>query len=235
MELLVDTAFDPAAGELSEDESKHCISVMRHRVGDEVYVCNGRGLLCRCVIVEAQKNKPCRLRVEAQETKPQPLHRLHMAVAPTKNTDRFEWFVEKAVELGVSEITPIICQHSERVNLRVDRLQRLVVAAAKQSLKFHLPIVNAPVKLSDLIASCNEAQRFILHCREGAKPHLFNATLQRTSTIVLIGPEGDIAKEEIALSERHEFKAATLGSERLRTETAAMAACHIVNLRNVIC
>ena len=121
MELLVDTAFDASVGILSEEESKHCISVMRHKVGDEVNVTNGQGWLFKCVVVQANSKK-CQLDVIAKIEQPRPSHHLHMAVAPTKNTDRFEWFVEKAVEMGVGEITPIICQHSERNHLRTDRL-----------------------------------------------------------------------------------------------------------------
>lgn len=232
MELLVDTSFSASEGVLSEEESRHCISVMRHRVGDEVNVSNGQGILFRCTIEKAN-SKECLLNVVEQIEQPRPAHHLHMAVAPTKNIDRFEWFVEKAVEMGVGEITPIICQHSERTHLRLDRLYRLVVAACKQSLKFYLPQINEPCTATDLISNATEEQRYILHCVHNApKEHLFNMVSKGMSSLVLIGPEGDFSQQEIEQARLHNFAEPTLGDERLRTETAAMMACHVVNLKN---
>ncbi len=234
MELLVDPDFDER-GELCADESRHCVSVMRHRAGDTLYVSNGRGRLFTCTLQNAN-SRCCQLTIENITDKPQPTHMLHMAVAPTKNIDRFEWFVEKATELGVSQITPLICQHSERTHLRLDRLQRLVVAAAKQSLKFHLPVINEPIKASEMISESTEQQRFILHCRESQeqKKHLFELVQTHQSTLVMIGPEGDFSVEEIALALKNDFLEATLGPERLRNDTAAMAACHIVDIKNTL-
>ena len=232
MELLIDREFD-ANGQLSEEESRHCVKVMRHREGDEVYVTDGRGALYTCHIVKADA-RGCQLAIDKREERQQ-RHYLHMAVAPTKNTDRFEWFVEKAVEMGVSRITPIICRHSERTNLRIDRLERLAHAAAKQSLKCILPQIDEPTNITDIIKQTSVNQRYILHCKDAEKPHLFNAATQKgSSTIILIGPEGDFSDEEIALAVEHSFTAASLGPERLRTETAAMTACHIINLRQDI-
>jgi len=233
MELLVDTTFSASSTILCEEESKHCISVMRHRVGDEVNVTNGCGKLFRCTIVDANSKK-CKLTINEIVDCHKPTHHLHMAVAPTKNTDRFEWFVEKAVEMGVGEITPIICEHSERNHLRLDRLQRLVIAACKQSLKFYLPRINEPCKASELIATATEQQKFILHCEQQQKQHLFNLAQKGLSSLVLIGPEGDFSKSEIQQAQEHNFMEATLGDERLRTETAAMVACHTIDLKNQI-
>lgn len=233
MELLVDRSFD-ASGILCDEESKHCISVLRHRVGDEVNVTDGAGNLYICTIADAPKNRPCLLTIREVRRMGAPSHHLHMAVAPTKNTDRFEWFVEKAVEMGVGEITPIVCDHSERNHLRIDRLERLVIAACKQSLKFYLPRINEPVKASDIINGSAENQRFILHCEPGEKPHLFNAARKGISSLVMIGPEGDFSADEIALAKSLGFVEATLGPERLRTETAAMVACHTIDLKNQI-
>ncbi|MCR5696376.1 MAG: 16S rRNA (uracil(1498)-N(3))-methyltransferase [Marinilabiliaceae bacterium] len=232
MELLIDTAFN-ASGILSPDESHHCIKVMRHREGDQVFVTDGNGTLYTCRIVKADA-RGCQLSVESTEDRPQ-RHQLHMAVAPTKNIDRFEWFVEKAVEFGVSRITPIVCRHSERTNLRTERLVRLAHAAAKQSLKCTLPQIDEPTAVVEIINQSAAAQRFILHCKDGDKPHLFNAaTALGTSTVVLIGPEGDFSDDEIAMAAQNGFTAASLGPERLRTETAALAACHIINLRQEV-
>ncbi|MCQ2228554.1 MAG: 16S rRNA (uracil(1498)-N(3))-methyltransferase [Bacteroidales bacterium] len=233
MELLVDKDFD-MSGVLCEEESKHCVSVMRHRVGDEVFVTDGQGVLYKCKIVEVNKGKQCLLSVISSEVQPQPKHHLHMAVAPTKNTDRFEWFVEKAVEMGVGEITPIVCEHSERNHLRIDRLERLVIAACKQSLKFYIPRINEPCKASDLIKNDSSDQKFILHCMPGEKQHLFNLAAPFKSSLVMIGPEGDFSQNEVALAKQCGFNEATLGQERLRTETAAMVACQCVDLKNNI-
>jgi len=233
MELLVDKNFD-MSGILCEEESKHCVSVMRHRVGDDVNVTDGQGVLYKCKIVEINKGKQCLLSVVSSETMPEPKHHLHMAVAPTKNVDRFEWFVEKAVEMGVGEITPIVCEHSERNHLRLDRLERLVIAACKQSLKFYIPRINEPCKASDLIKEDKSDQRFILHCVPGEKQHLFNLAEPRKSSLVMIGPEGDFSVNEIDLAKKNGFHEATLGQERLRTETAAMVACQCVDLKNNI-
>ncbi len=234
MELLIDPQFSER-GELCAEESRHCVSVMRHRVGDTLYVSNGAGLLFtgKLQVVDSRR---CIISIEKVDAVPAPSHMLHMAVAPTKNVDRFEWFVEKATELGVSQITPLICDHSERTHLRIDRLERLVVAASKQSLKCHLPQINEPAKASDIIVHSTEQQRFILHCRESVldKQHLFNIVAPHESSLVLIGPEGDFSVEEIALALKAGFHEASLGKERLRTETAAMAACHIVDLKNTL-
>lgn len=232
MELLVDKEFD-MSGILCSDESKHCVSVMRHRAGDKVNVTDGNGTLYRCEITEAN-SKQCLLSIESSETMPEPRHHLHMAVAPTKNTDRFEWFVEKAVEMGVGEITPIVCDHSERNHLRTDRLERLVIAACKQSLKYYIPKINEPRKASELIENSNEDQKFILHCEPGKKDHLFKITKPSIKSLVMIGPEGDFSIEEIRKAKGKGFQEATLGEERLRTETAAMVACQIVDLVNTL-
>lgn len=231
MELLVDPTFEPATGLLSADESKHCVSVMRHRAGDTLHVTDGCGMLFTCTLSKAD-SKGCLLNVEKTEKMPLPNHHLHMAVAPTKNTDRFEWFVEKATELGVSEITPLLCEHSERTHLRLDRLYRLVVAAAKQSLKYYLPKINEPCKAIDLINNATEANKYIMHCREGEKQHLFRVAATGSNSLLLIGPEGDFSVAEIAAAKQHSFVEATLGNQRLRTETAALAACHIIDLKN---
>ncbi len=233
MELLVDRDFVPGAT-LCEEESAHCVRVLRHRVGDEVFVTDGEGRKFRCRITLADA-KGCALDVLETEVVAPARHELHMAVAPTKNIDRFEWFVEKAVEMGVGKITPIICDHSERVRLRLDRLERLVVAACKQSLKYYLPEICEPVSCKELISNASEYQRFILHCEEGEKgekAHLFNVVEPCKSSLVLVGPEGDFSKEEILLALAKGFRECTLGEERLRTETAGVVATHIVDLKN---
>lgn len=157
--------------------------------------------------------------------------RLHLAVAPTKNIARFEWFLEKATEIGVDEITPLICEHSERVQIRIDRLQKIILSAAKQSLKTYLPILNEPMKFDAFTRSNLPASRFVAYVEEHQPIHLKTA-YQNGDCTVLIGPEGDFSKIEMDKAFQQGFKPVSLGTSRLRTETAAIVACHIINIVN---
>ena len=230
MELLIDPLFD-LSGMLCEEESRHCIKVMRHRAGDTVSICDGRGTLYTGRIAEAD-SRGCLIADIEATVMPGRGYGVHIAVAPTKNIDRLEWFVEKATELGIDRITPIVCDHSERTRLRLDRLERIATAAAKQSLKYRLPLISEPLEADRLMRQSTESGRFILHCNDNPKPHLLDVVTPATDVVVLIGPEGDFSDREIETARAHRFVEATLGQSRLRTETAAMAACHIVNLRN---
>ena len=233
MDLLFDADFT-GNGLLTEDESRHAISVMRHKENDILSITNGNGLLFESRILKAHPKK-CELELVNVHQSARPYPWLHMAVAPTKNIDRYEWFLEKATELGIQEITPIICDHSERDKLRLDRLQKVLIAAMKQSLKYWLPVMNEPILLEDFLeTTTNSTQKFILHCHASPKKHLFNITVQHQDSIVLIGPEGDFSIKEIQLAKANGYWEATLGNNRLRTETAALAACHILNLKNEI-
>jgi 16S rRNA (uracil1498-N3)-methyltransferase len=156
---------------------------------------------------------------------------LHLAVAPTKNTARFEWFLEKATEIGIDEITPLICTHSERVQIKTDRLQKIVLSAAKQSIKAYLPIVNEPMKFTDFIKLGHPEARFVAYVEEKQPIHL-KAAYHHGDCTILIGPEGDFSKAEMDLAISNRFKPVSLGPARLRTETAAIVACHIINLLN---
>lgn len=236
MELLFDSGFQATTGQvatLCAEESAHCVRVLRHREGDNVSLTEGRGTLYTCQLLKAD-TKGCQLQVMGAERVAEPPHQLHMAVAPTKNQDRYEWFVEKAVELGVWRITPLVTERTVRVALRHDRLQRIAVAACKQSLKCHLPLIDEPTPLADLLRDNNAELNFLLHCEPGDKPHLYNKVLPRRSTLVLVGPEGDFTPAEIAQAEAARCVACTLGPERLRTETAAVAATNIVDLVNIL-
>ncbi len=157
--------------------------------------------------------------------------RLHMAVAPTKNIARFEWFLEKATEIGIDEITPLICEHSERVNIRIDRLQKIILSAAKQSLKTYLPVLNEPMKFDDFIRLNLPALRFVAYVEEHQTLHL-KAAYQTGNCTVLIGPEGDFSKREMEAAFQNGFVPVSLGPSRLRTETAAIVACHTINIAN---
>jgi 16S rRNA (uracil1498-N3)-methyltransferase len=224
---------------LDAEESRHAVRVLRLREGDEMNVTDGRGNLYRCQIVEAN-DKACV--VEASELLSAshfPLSTLHLAVAPTKNPSRMEWLVEKAVEIGVGEITLLNCDHSERSFLKTDRLEKLAISAMKQSLHTVLPEIHPAVKLSDWLHSNiqtfkhSNIQRFIAHC-EADKPRVPLATALQPGkdTVVLIGPEGDFSEDEIALALECNFQPVSLGPARLRTETAALYAVTAFNLIN---
>lgn len=219
---------------LSEEESSHCIQVLRRTAGDEIAVTDGVGNLYHCVITNPHR-KHCELRIESVET-PTPLHEgyIHICVAPTKNIDRLEWCIEKCVEMGVDEITPILCDHSERKTINYDRLQKILVSAAKQSLKTRFPILNPLTRMTDLRV---DGDKFIAHCIEGYKPTDNKYALQQRierghKTIVLIGAEGDFSPEEVQWALDNGYIPVSLGAARLRTETAAIVACHTAVLLN---
>lgn len=224
-------AILPFTIKLGNDESFHCIKVLRKHVGDTIHVTDGCGNLYKGQILDQDTKKCSVLLFEVIHETDKRQFRLHLAVAPTKNIARFEWFLEKATEFGIDEITPLICEHSERVQIRIDRLQKIILSAAKQSLKTFLPIVHEPVKFKDFIQLNHPAARFVAYVEEHQTLHLKNA-YEGGNCVILIGPEGDFSKDEMQSAEKSGFKAISLGPSRLRTETAAIAACHIINLAN---
>ena len=235
--------YSPDAAEglftLDAEESRHAVRVLRLREGDEINVTDGRGNLFACRIVTAD-DRACS--VDVAETlstfhSPFSTFHLHLAVAPTKNPSRMEWLVEKAVEIGVGEITLLQCDHSERTFLKTERLEKLAVSAMKQSLHTVLPAIHPAVKLSDWLRSplptAHCPLKFIAHC-EADKPRtpLAFALQPGQDAVVLIGPEGDFSEEEIALALENGFQPVSLGPSRLRTETAALYAVTAFNLIN---
>ena len=217
---------------LDQTESKHVVRVLRLATGSEVHLVDGNGGFYEAEITDANpKNCQLTIRKSIREFGKKNF-RLHMAVAPTKNTDRFEWFLEKATEIGVDEITPLLSDHSERKHIKSERLEKILVSAMKQSVKAYLPKLNEMVTFSDFLKSCTTQNRFIAHCYEGEKPHLKNRVEQNQDVVILIGPEGDFSLEEVTRAKEHGFTEVSLGASRLRTETAAVAACHIINLIN---
>ena len=217
---------------LSEEESKHCVKVLRMGVGDELYVTDGGGTLCRCHIIDAHP-KSCTVEVvERLRDYGRRPYRLHIAVAPTKNSARMEWFVEKAVEMGVDEITPIVCDHSERCTLKSERLDKIVVSAMKQSLKALKPVTNGPTAVRELLQRPFDGQKFIAYCDGDNRTPLHSAYKPGSNALILIGPEGDFSPEEVQMALAEGFIPVTLGESRLRTETAAMAATAFFNLIN---
>jgi 16S rRNA (uracil1498-N3)-methyltransferase len=217
---------------LNEEESRHCRMVLRLREGETVHLTDGKGTLFQAQITDVRAklvNVAIISRVDGYGKRP---YHLHMAVAPTKNIDRFEWFLEKATEIGVDVITPLICEHSERRHLRTDRLEKVITAAVKQSLKAYHPVLNEIVGLKEFLAKENPGQLFMAHLDE-EKPVLLQKLYRKGSDVtILVGPEGDFSQAEITAAIQSGYKVVSLGESRLRTETAAIAACHTIGLIN---
>ena len=215
---------------LDEEESGHCVRVLRYTRGDEILLTNGQGMTYTAVITNPHP-KHCEFEVRTAEK--QSKHHsnyIHIAIAPTKNVERIEWFVEKCTEIGVDEITPLLCRFSERKQLRIDRLQKIILSAAKQSLTPYLPKLNEMTGCTEFIRRTEEETRFIAHCYKEDKRDLRNEIKPGKSVVVMIGPEGDFSEQEIAEALQHNFVPVSLGDSRLRTETAGIVACHICNL-----
>jgi len=210
---------------LSEEESKHCIRVLRLVVGDKVQLIDGRGGLYTAEIKDAHPKRTILQIIGVQSEFNKRNHYLHIAIAPTKNIERLEWFLEKATEIGIDEISLIICQRSERKEAKVDRLNKIITSAIKQSLKAYHPILNEPEPLSKLLSRNFNGQKFIAHCEDGDKTNLKQDIALKGKYLILIGPEGDFSPKEIDDALHNGFKAITLGESRLRTETAALEAC----------
>ncbi|RRD89790.1 16S rRNA (uracil(1498)-N(3))-methyltransferase [Bacteroides heparinolyticus] len=218
--------------ELPEEEAAHAVRVLRLQTGDEVTLTDGKGNFYRAEISTAT-NKRCLVRI--LETIPQaPLWtgHLHIALAPTKNMDRTEWFAEKATEIGFDELTFLNCRFSERKVVKTERISKILVSAIKQSLKARMPRLNEMTDFKQFVAQPFEGQKFIAHCYEGEKPLLKDVLTPGLDAVILIGPEGDFSEEEVKTAEAHGFRPVSLGKSRLRTETAALVACHLLNLQN---
>lgn len=219
-------------GELPEEEAGHCLRVLRLGVGDEVMLTDGKGFFYKAVITAAT-GKRCQVKVvETIGQTPLWNGHLHLAMAPTKNMDRIEWFAEKATEIGFDELSFVNCRFSERKVIKTERIEKIVVSAVKQSLKARKPLVNELTDFGKFIQQKFEGQKFIAHCYEGEKPLLKDVLIPGKDAVVLIGPEGDFSPEEVQKAEAAGFQAISLGKSRLRTETAALVAVHIMNLFN---
>ncbi len=218
--------------EMPGEESVHISRVLRMKPGDELKVTDGKGAIALAT-VENPDMKGSTIRLRELSVKERRPFSLHIAVAPTKNIARFEWFLEKATEFGIDRITPVFCDHSERQKLRTDRLEKIVIAAMKQSFNCFLPVISEPVEFDKLMETgTDHGNRFIAWVDEEPRPHLKDACKRGTDTLILIGPEGDFSKREITLALSRGFRPVSLGSNTLRTETAALASCFIVNLLN---
>lgn len=213
---------------LSEEDSRHCVKVLRKNNKDIIHVVDGLGGLFECEIIKAHEKK-CELRILNIEREFQKRNNyLHIAIAPTKNADRIEYFIEKCVEIGVDEITLIQTKHSERKNQKVERLEKIAISAMKQSLKAYLPKINELIDFGKFIKQENQGAKFIAHLTDDAKP-LQSLVQNEKSFLLLIGPEGDFSNNEIIQAQNAEFQVVTLGNSRLRTETAGVVGCTIIN------
>jgi 16S rRNA (uracil1498-N3)-methyltransferase len=216
-----------------KEESRHIVKVLRMKDGDTFKITNGKGSFFSAEMINANP-KGCLVKILSEEMQ-QPLpYQLHLAVAPTKLNDRYEWFLEKVTEIGISEITPIICDHSERKIIKTERYEKILQSAMKQSLKAYLPVLNEAVSYKDFINSENtsEVLKCIAHCEETDKKSLKSVLKPNQKITILIGPEGDFSSAEIELAKQAGFIPVTLGESRLRTETAAVVACHSVAFVN---
>ena len=217
---------------LSEEESQHAVRVLRLQSGDELEVVDGAGGYYLAVVTNPHP-KHCEFQIKETITEyGKRDYRLHIAIAPTKNIERLEWFIEKCTEIGVDEITPILCRFSERKIIKPERLEKIIVSAAKQSLKAYFPILNPMCSFRDFIQQTTVSQKFIAHCYEQDKQLLQHIYQKPSDALILIGPEGDFSLEEVQAAIQHRFLPVSLGSSRLRTETAGIAACHTVALMN---
>ena len=216
---------------LDEEESRHVQKVLRLMEGDVIHLTDGRGNCYEAKLLSS-KGKSTSFTVVNKLFFPPRAYKIHIAIAPTKNADRIEWFVEKAVELGVDQISFILCANAERKSINFDRVEKKAISAMKQSGQYYLPVISEIVAFKQLVQSAKEDERFIGFVDEANQRHLTHSAKAKSNCVVLIGPEGDFTKQELDLALANGFEEISLGATRLRTETAGIAACHILNLIN---
>ena len=213
----------------NKEESRHIYKVLRKKVDDILYITNGKGYLFTGRIVVAN-DKSCSVAIiDSSYTPPKP-YKLHVAIAPTKMNDRMEWFLEKATEIGIDEITPILCKNSERKVIKEERFLKILQSAMKQSLQYYLPKLNSLTKFQDLINETENLDRYIAHCEPQNKILFKEAIKEKNDILIFIGPEGDFSTDEIVIAIEKKITPVSLGNTRLRTETAGIAAVHTVSL-----
>jgi 16S rRNA (uracil1498-N3)-methyltransferase len=233
MQLFYNPEINEATTQFSfsKEESKHIIKVLRKKIGDTMHITNGNGWLFSAEIV-SDNIKKCVAEIASKQFQEKPKYHLHMAVAPTKMNDRYEWFLEKATEIGIQEITPVFCDHSERKQIKPERFDKILQSAMKQSLSCYLPKLNEAITLKDFVKQEFTGELFIAHCEDTNRKSLKQVLNPKTDITILIGPEGDFSSNEIKIAINNKFIPVTLGETRLRTETAAIVACHSVAFAN---
>lgn len=224
--------YDPELnGELPKDEAQHVLRVLRLQVGDELQLMDGKGNYNRAVITTATGHR-CLYRVTQQIPQERAWSgNIHIAVAPTKLNDRMEWFAEKATEIGVDRISFLNCKFSERRQIKTERIGKIVVSAVKQSHKAWMPQIDEMEDFSSFISQDFPGQKFICHCYEGEKPYLFDVLQPQVDATVMVGPEGDFSIDEVQMAIQKGFVPVSLGTSRLRTETAALTAVHMMQIK----
>lgn len=234
MQLFIGKFTDSKELILTEEETFHCVNVLRKKIGDELSITDGKGNLFNAVITDITKKNVGLSVLDQKSIKKNWNYRLHIAIAPTKNNDRTEWFIEKATEIGVDEISFIICKNSERRILKTDRLIKIAESASKQSLKFNFPIINEAIEYKKFIAdqSENKSTTYIAHCRDNNLPFIGLSIEKNINALVFIGPEGDFTEDEIQLAKTINVNEISLGSSRLRTETAALSVVHYFSFKD---
>jgi 16S rRNA (uracil1498-N3)-methyltransferase len=234
MQLFYTPGISSNLYSLNEEESRHCLKVLRLQKGDIVHLTNGTGTLYKAKIIHIDKNN-CEVEiVETIEEYGKKNYYLHIAIAPTKNTDRFEWFLEKATEIGIDEITPLICERSVKEKLRIERLNKVITSAVKQSLKAYHPSLNEASQFKDFLKKKFDGDKMIAYCNDEKVKCLSQVYKSTQNALVLIGPEGDFTNSEIELALKNNFTPVSLGKSRLRTETAGLYACTVINALNEI-
>ena len=229
MHLFYTPGIDGSEHVLDEIESRHAVKVLRLKNGDRVNLVDGLGTWFEAIIIDGNPKK-CRLEILSKKEQYKPLsYNLHIGISPTKNMDRFEWFVEKATEIGVTEITPLLCTHSERKKLRSDRIEKVIISAMKQSLKAYKPKLNQITPFSEWVKIPFEGSKAIGYCKDTALTPLWDLPA-KNGLLMAIGPEGDFSEEEVKRAIKNDFKAVSLGESRLRTETAGVVSCSYAHL-----
>jgi len=218
--------------ELPFEEGQHCIKVLRKKEGDEIFLTDGKGCFYDAEIIQANP-KHCIVNIINTINQPKDWDfNLQIAFAPTKNMDRIEWFAEKATEIGIDHFSPILCQHSERKEIKAQRIEKILISAMKQSQKALLPQLDNMQSFSQFVKQDFDGQKFIAHCYPPEKPLLKEIYHTGDNTLILIGPEGDFSEKEVEEAIENGFKPISLGKSRLRTETAALVACHTIHVLN---
>ena len=219
--------------QLPEQESLHCVKVLRMKEGDKLTVTDGKGLFYPCTLIQAHP-KHCVVSMDAEVAQPKTWNfSLHIAFAPTKNIDRMEWFAEKATESGIDRFTPLLCRFSERKELKTERLEKIVVSAMKQSQQAVMPVIDEMNPFDLFVENPFTGRKFIAHCHPTPKTALAKTYQKGEDALILIGPEGDFSEEEIQKAVSLGFEPVSLGENRLRTETACLVACHTLHVLNL--
>jgi 16S rRNA (uracil1498-N3)-methyltransferase len=233
MQLFYNSELDTSVKtfNFSKDESRHIVKVLRKSTGDLLMITNGEGWMFEAEVIIPNHNK-CVVSILKSTFEAPRTYTIHLAVAPTKMNDRYEWFIEKATEIGVDKITPIICQNSERKIIKTERFEKILQSAMKQSLQSYLPSLAPPISFSEFIKMPQEGATFIAHCEDGKKLKFKDQIEAKKSITILIGPEGDFSPKEIELALKHQYIPVSLGATRLRTETAGIVAGHTIQLCN---